>query len=81
MYFFSTDAKEEVKKSVQVKGFMNSNPFENFEIGNFTEENYNTFDLHRPYVDDIILVSDSGKTMKRELDLIDVWFDSGSMLM
>ena len=44
------------------------------------KENYNTFDLHRPYVDDIILVSDSGKSMKRELDLIDVWFDSGSIL-
>ena len=70
--------KEEVKKSVQV-GFMSSNPFENFEIGNFSKENYESFDLHRPYVDDIILVSASGKKMKRELDLIDVWFDSGSM--
>ena len=69
-----------MNKSVQA-GFMNSNPFENFEIGNFTKENYNTFDLHRPYVDDIILVSNSGKTMKRELDLIDVWFDSGSITM
>ena len=48
--------KEEVNKSVQ-KGFMNSNPLENFEVGNFTKENYNIFDLHRPFVDDIILVS------------------------
>ncbi|MBT7481401.1 MAG: class I tRNA ligase family protein, partial [Flavobacteriales bacterium] len=55
------------------------NPFDKFETGNFSEENYNTFDLHRPYVDDIILVSSEGKSMKRELDLIDVWFDSGSM--
>ena len=55
---------------------MNSNPFENFEIGNFSKENYESFDLHRPHVDDIILVSASGKKMKRELDLIDVWFDS-----
>ena len=70
--------KEEVKKSIQA-GFMNFNPFENFEIGNFTIENYNSFDLHRPFVDEIILVSSSGKAMKRELDLIDVWFDSGSM--
>ncbi|MAO71755.1 MAG: isoleucine--tRNA ligase [Flavobacteriales bacterium] len=70
--------KEEVNKSILI-GFMNSNPLENFEVGNFTKENYNTFDLHRPYVDDIILVSSSGKPMKREIDLIDVWFDSGSM--
>ena len=70
--------KEEVNKSVQ-KGFMNSNPLENFEVGNFTKENYNIFDLHRPFVDDIILVSANGKAMKRELDLIDVWFDSGSI--
>ena len=70
--------KEEVKKSVK-EGFMISNPFENFEIGNFSKENYESFDLHRPYVDEIVLVSASGKKMKRELDLIDVWFDSGSM--
>ena len=67
--------KEEVNKSIQ-KGFMNSNPLENFEVGNFSKENYNNFDLHRPFVDDIILVSAKGKAMKRELDLIDVWFDS-----
>ena len=46
---------------------------------NITEENYDKIDLHRPYVDDIILVSESGKPMKREADLIDVWFDSGAM--
>ncbi|MGY8987697.1 MAG: isoleucine--tRNA ligase [Flavobacteriales bacterium] len=68
----------EVEKSVAA-GLMKLNPFEKFEAGNFSEENYNTFDLHRPYVDDIILLSASGKSMKRELDLIDVWFDSGSM--
>ena len=45
----------------------------------YTKENYNKIDLHRPYVDDIILVSPAGKPMKREADLIDVWFDSGSM--
>ena len=70
--------QSEVKKSVSA-GVMKTNPFDNFEVGNFSEENYNTFDLHRPYVDDIILISESGKEMKRELDLIDVWFDSGSM--
>ena len=46
---------------------MNSNPFENFEVGNFTKENYNTFDLHRPYVDDIILVSNSGKKNEKRV--------------
>ena len=56
--------KEEVNKSILI-GFMNSNPLENFEVGNFTKENYNTFDLHRPYVDDIILVSSSGKTNEK----------------
>ena len=68
----------EVEKSISA-GVMKTNPFDKFETGNFSEENYNTFDLHRPYVDDIILVSSEGKSMKRELDLIDVWFDSGSM--
>ncbi|MDG2060074.1 MAG: isoleucine--tRNA ligase, partial [Flavobacteriales bacterium] len=68
----------EVEKSISA-GVMKNNPFDKFETGNFSEENYNTFDLHRPYVDDIILVSSEGKSMKRELDLIDVWFDSGSM--
>ncbi len=68
----------EVEKSVAA-GIMTTNPLSEFELGNFSEENYNTFDLHRPYVDDIVLVSTEGKVMKRELDLIDVWFDSGSM--
>jgi isoleucyl-tRNA synthetase len=58
---------------------MSANPFASFEPGNNTSENYNSFDLHRPYVDDIFLVSPSGKKMIRETDLIDVWFDSGAM--
>ena len=70
--------QDEVEKSVAA-GIMTTNPLSEFEVGNFSEENYNTFDLHRPYVDDIVLVSTEGKVMKRELDLIDVWFDSGSM--
>ena len=71
---------DEIDKSVAA-GFMNSNPYRDkgFVPGDFSEENYDKIDLHRPYVDDIILVSDSGKPMKRELDLIDVWFDSGAM--
>ena len=60
-------------------GFMDENPFGHFKVGDFSEENYNSIDLHRPYVDNIVLVSDSGKKMFRETDLIDVWFDSGSM--
>ncbi|MDC3257838.1 isoleucine--tRNA ligase [Flavobacteriales bacterium] len=70
--------KEEIEKSIS-KGFMTSNPLENFKAGDFSNENYNSFDLHRPYVDNIVLVSDEGEPMKREQDLIDVWFDSGSM--
>jgi isoleucyl-tRNA synthetase len=62
-------------------GFMAANPFKkaHFISRYYSEENYNKINLHRPYVDDIILVSDSGKPMKRETDLIDVWFDSGAM--
>ena len=62
-------------------GFMKSNPLKDqgFVPGNMSQENYDKIDLHRPYVDYIILVSQSGKPMKREADLIDVWFDSGSM--
>ncbi|MDE5887516.1 MAG: isoleucine--tRNA ligase [Muribaculaceae bacterium] len=69
-----------IEKSVAA-GFMKSNPLKDkgFIAGDFSQENYDKIDLHRPYVDDIILVSESGKPMKRELDLIDVWFDSGSM--
>jgi isoleucyl-tRNA synthetase len=58
---------------------MKENPFKGFEIGNMSEENYAKVDLHKNIVDKITLVSDSGKPMKRESDLIDVWFDSGSM--
>jgi len=70
----------EIKKSVAA-GFMKENPYKNFKVGDYSEENYSTknLDLHRPYVDNIVLVSVSGKPMKRELDLIDVWFDSGAM--
>lgn len=68
----------EIQKSIDA-GFMSTNPFEGFENGNMTKENYAKIDLHKNIVDEIILVSDSGKPMKRESDLIDVWFDSGSM--
>ncbi len=70
--------KSEIEKSVQV-GLMPTNPLADFVVGDMSAENYATFDLHRPFVDDIILVSTSGKAMHRESDLIDVWFDSGSM--
>jgi len=70
--------KSEIEKSIQA-GFMSENPLANFVVGDMSAENYATFDLHRPFVDDIILVSTSGKAMRRESDLIDVWFDSGSM--
>lgn len=69
---------EEIKKSQQA-GFQKESPFDGFEIGNFSEENYHKIDLHKNIVDKIVLVSPSGKPMKRESDLIDVWFDSGSM--
>ncbi|MDD6356780.1 MAG: isoleucine--tRNA ligase [Bacteroidales bacterium] len=70
----------EIEKSVAA-GVMKSNPYKEkgFVPGNMSQENYDKIDLHRPYVDDIVLVSPSGKSMKRELDLIDVWFDSGAM--
>ncbi len=70
--------KQEIEKSV-AKGFMVKNPLAEFSPNDFSKENYNTFDLHKPYADDIILVSASGQKMYRESDLIDVWFDSGSM--
>lgn len=70
--------KNEIDKSVE-KGFMKENPYKNFIPKDFSEENYHSFDIHRPYVDEIILVSPKGQKMKRELDLIDVWFDSGAM--
>ena len=70
----------EIEKSVKA-GLMESNPYKElkFQPGEYTKENYEKIDLHRPYVDDVILVSESGKPMKRETDLIDVWFDSGAM--
>ena len=70
--------KEEIEKSVKA-GFMESNPLDHLLPGDVTGESYNTFDLHRPFVDDIILVLDDGRKMFREPDLIDVWFDSGAM--
>lgn len=70
--------KSEIEKSVAA-GIMDENPLGNFVPGDMSKENYETFDFHRPYVDKIILVSDTGKAMYREPDLIDVWFDSGSM--
>ncbi len=71
---------DEIEKSVTA-GFMSSNPLRDkgFVPGDYSKGNYEKIDLHRPYVDDIILVSPTGRPMKRELDLIDVWFDSGSM--
>ncbi len=70
----------EIDKSVQA-GFMTANPWPKHIVGDYSQANYDpsVIDLHRPYVDSIVLVSPSGKPMKRELDLIDVWFDSGAM--
>ncbi|QUB76929.1 MULTISPECIES: isoleucine--tRNA ligase [Prevotella] len=70
----------EIEKSVAA-GIMEKNPLKEagFIVGDFSQENYDKIDLHRPYVDDIVLVNDDGKPMHRESDLIDVWFDSGSM--
>ncbi len=70
----------EIEKSVAA-GFMTSNPYKDkgFVPGAYNGENYDKIDLHRPYVDDIILVSKTGQPMNRETDLIDVWFDSGAM--
>ena len=71
---------DEIEKSVAA-GVMPSNPLKDkgFVPGDYSKENYHKIDLHRPYVDDIILVADNGEPMRRELDLIDVWFDSGAM--
>ena len=71
---------DEMEKSVKA-GIMKSNPFKDkgFVPGDFSKENYDLIDLHRPFVDQIVLVSSKGHPMKRETDLIDVWFDSGSM--
>jgi len=73
-----TELKEEIEKAVRA-GFMKENPLAKFRENDFSKENYDLFDLHRPFVDEVILVSPSGKKMFREPDLIDVWFDSGAM--
>ncbi|WP_170265124.1 isoleucine--tRNA ligase [Salibacter halophilus] len=72
------ELKDEIDKAVEA-GVMDNNPLADFKPGNMDESNYDQIDLHRPYVDDLKLVSKSGETMTREKDLIDVWFDSGSM--
>ncbi len=69
---------QEIEKSIAA-GFQPENPFKGFQVGNMSEENYDLVDLHKNVVDNIVLVSPSGKPMKRESDLIDVWFDSGAM--
>jgi len=70
----------EINKSIAA-GFMHENPWPNFRVGDYSKANYDpkNIDLHRPYIDSVVLVSPSGKPMRREPDLIDVWFDSGSM--
>lgn len=72
------ELKEAMKKSVE-KGFMEKDLFEDFVVGDMSESNYDKIDLHKNVVDQVVLVSPSGKPMKRESDLIDVWFDSGAM--
>jgi isoleucyl-tRNA synthetase len=74
----AAELKREVDRSVAA-GVMSGNPLAGYVEGDCSTENYEKFDLHRPFVDEIILVSDSGKKMFREPDLIDVWFDSGAM--
>ena len=68
----------EIEKAVAA-GVMDKNPYEGFNVGEYNADNYEKIDLHRPYVDDIVLVADNGEKMFREPDLIDVWFDSGAM--
>ena len=72
------ELKAEMKRAVEA-GIMETDIFQRFEVGNMSDENYAKIDLHKNIVDDIVLVSPSGQPMKREADLIDVWFDSGSM--
>jgi isoleucyl-tRNA synthetase len=72
------ELQTEADKAVKA-GIMDKNPLADFNVGDFSEKNYNLFDLHKPNVDTVVLVSDSGKPMYREADLIDVWFDSGAM--
>lgn len=73
-----SELKKEIDKAVEA-GLMNENPLANFKEGDFSKENYDILDLHRPFVDEIILVSSKGERMCREPALIDVWFDSGAM--
>ena len=72
------ELRAECEKAVKA-GIMSTNPLEAFKVGDFSDQNYGTVDLHRPYVDNIILVASDGQPMYREPDLIDVWFDSGAM--
>jgi len=72
------ELKKEIDKSVAA-GLMKENPLAAFKEGDFSDENYSCIDLHRPYVDNIVLVGSKGQPMRRESDLIDVWFDSGAM--
>lgn len=73
-----TELKAEIEAAVKA-GIMKNNPLNNFESENNSSDNYSHFDLHRPFVDEIFLVSKTGEKMQRETDLIDVWFDSGAM--
>ncbi|MBA7529722.1 hypothetical protein ES705_21920 [subsurface metagenome] len=70
--------KEKIDKAVEA-GFMKSNPLASYKENDYSDDNYSLFDLHRPFVDEIVLVSKKGQKMLREPDLIDVWFDSGAM--
>lgn len=72
------ELKAEIEKAIAA-GLMTENPLAGFKEGDFSKANYDSFDLHRPYVDNIVLVSSKGEPMRREPDLIDVWFDSGAM--
>ncbi len=73
-----TELKDEISKAVQA-GVMDKNPLEDYNEGDYSSENYDKFDLHRPFVDNIILISENGRKLFREPELIDVWFDSGAM--
>ena len=72
------ELKHEIEKAMEA-GYMQHNLLQDYTEGDYSKDNYEKFDLHRPFVDDIFLVSETGKKMTRELDLIDVWFDSGAM--
>jgi isoleucyl-tRNA synthetase len=72
------DLATEIERAIEA-GFMKANPYQGFIPGDFSKENYQRLDLHKPYIDHVVLVSPTGKKMYREPDLIDVWFDSGAM--